>query len=220
MSRKTKLLMWFVVLALVMACMPALTSAPSAAPTLDADGINHIIMQTANAASTQTAAALPTSTNPPPTQTSTRIPAGTETDIPTVTETIIFTFETPTAFVIRLATNTLGPTSNKDYACTVLDSPENGTFYSPRLEFKVRWRFKNVGRKEWDGEAVDFIYDSGDRFHRVSGYDLGKTVKFGGVAEFFVELEAPKDPGTYTANWAMKVGDIKFCRVSLTIGVR
>ena len=220
LSRKTKWLVWFTALAVVMACVPALTSAPPAAPTLDAGAINRIIMQTANVASTQTAAALSTSTNPPPTQTPTRLPTGTDTEEPTVTNTVIFVFNTPTPFVIRLATSTFGPTSNKDYACTVLNSPEDGVIYSPRAEFKVRWRLRNVGRKEWDGDNIDFVYDSGDRFHKVSGYDLGKPVKIGDVAEFFVEMEAPKDPGTYTTHWAMQMGTLKFCKVSLTIGVR
>lgn len=220
MSRKTKLLLWFTALALVMACVPTLSSAPPAVPTLDAGAINRIIMQTANAASTQTAAALPTSTDSPPTQTPTRTPTGTDTEEPTVTNTFIFVFDTPTVFVLPKATNTFAPTSNKDYACTVLNSPEDGTIYGPRVEFKVRWRLRNVGRKEWEGDNVDFVYDSGDRFHKVSGYDLGKSVPVGDVAEFFVEMEAPKDPGTYTTHWIMQRGTLKFCRVSLTIGVK
>lgn len=122
--------------------------------------------------------------------------------------------------MIPLATWTFGPTSKKDYACQVLDSPVDGTIYDPRLEFKVRWRLKNVGQKEWDGGTVDFVYDTGDRFYKVKEYDLGKGTKIGEVAEIFVELEAPKDPGSYTAYWALRAGTIKFCRVSLTIGVR
>jgi hypothetical protein len=31
---------------------------------------------------------------------------------------------------------------------------------------------------------------------------------------------APKDPGTYTTHWTLQIADEKFCKVSLTIGVR
>jgi len=201
---------------MVMACAPALSSVPTV-PTLDPDTINRIIGQTADAASTQTAAAVPTST---PTQTFTPTPHGTNTPQPTPTETLILIFETPTIFVLPPATIT-STVSNKDYLCDVLNSPTDGTIYSPRLEFKVRWRLKNVGRQKWDPEIVTFIYDYGDRFHKTSSYNLDKTIEVGYVAELFVEMEAPKDPGTYTTHWALKINNgEKFCKVSFTIGVK
>lgn len=216
MTRRTKYLMWFLALALAMACAPTLSSAP-VVPTLDPNAINRIIAQTAVAAATQTAGAVPTST---PTETFTPTPRGTNTPEPTITETLIFVYNSPTAFVIPAITKTFGPTSNKDYVCEVLNSPTDGTVYSPRLEFKVRWRLKNVGRQKWDRESVDFIYDYGDRFHMTSAYDLEKTIEVGYVAELFVDMQAPKDPGTYTTHWALQVGAEKFCKVSLTIGVK
>jgi hypothetical protein len=215
-DRGRKYLIWFLTLAVVMACAPAFSAAP-AVPTFDSDAINRIIAQTADAASTQTAAALPTST---PTETATPRPRGTNTPEPTITETFIFVYNTPTAFVIPPITDTFSPTSRKDYACEVLNSPMDNEIYSPRLEFNVRWRVKNVGRKDWDRESVDFVYDFGDRFHKTSSYDLNKTTEVGYVAEFFVEMEAPKDPGTYTTHWALQVGTEKFCKVTLTIGVK
>lgn len=217
LNRKTTFLLWFLALILVMACVPTLTSAPPAAPTLDPGAINRIIAQTANAASTQTAVAMPTSTS---TQTPTQIPSSTASVEPTITSTFIYVYTTPTNFVIPDISNTFSPTSNKDYACEAIDSPLDGTIYSPRKEFRVRWRLKNVGRKEWDSANVDFVYDTGDRFHKVSEYDLGKSLSVGFVAEFFVDMQAPKDPGTYTTYWALQVGTEKFCRVRLTIGVR
>ena len=199
-----------------MACVPTLSSAP-AVPTLDPDAINRIIAQTAGAASTQTAAAIPTST---PTETFTPTPRGTNTPKPTITETLVLIYETPTIFVIPPATIT-STRSNKDYLCEVLNSPTDGTIYSPRLDFKVRWRFKNVGRQKWDPLLVTFIYDSGDRFHKTSSYNLEKTIDVGYVAELFVDMQAPKDPGTYTTHWALKVNNgEKFCKVSFTIGVK
>lgn len=216
MPWRSKYLTWILALAVVMACAPALSAAP-AVPTLDPGAINRIIAQTADSASTQTAAAIPTST---PAETSTPTPRGTNTPEPTITETFIFVYNSPTAFVIPPATSTFSPTSRKDYACEVLNSPTDGTIYSPRLEFKVRWRLKNVGRRVWDRENVDFVYDFGDRFHKTAGYDLQKTTEIGDVAEFFVDMQAPKDPGAYTTHWTLIVGTEKFCKVSLSIGVK
>lgn len=215
--RRTKYAFWFAGLAIIMACAPVLTSAPPSVPTLDPNGINRIIAQTANAASTQTAAGMPTSS---PTETPTRIPTNTKTEEPTVTNTVIFIFNSPTAFVIPTVTGTFNSTSREDYACTVLSSPEDGVFYAPRLDFKVRWRLRNVGRKHWEGASIDFVYVSGDKFHKVSGYDIGSEVEIGDVAEMFVDMRAPKDPGTYTTHWALVRGTEQFCKVKLTIKVR
>jgi Ig-like domain from next to BRCA1 gene len=216
MPRHSKYLMWFLALILVMACAPVLSAAP-AVPTLDPDAINQIIAQTADAASTQTAAAVPTFTPP---QTLPPTPRGTNTPEPTITETFIFVYNSPTAFVIPPVTKTFSPTSRKDYDCKILNYPTDGTIYSPRLEFKVRWRLQNVGIQDWDKESVDFVYDFGDRFHKTAAYDLEKTLEIGDVAEFFVDMQAPKDPGTYTTHWALQIGTQKFCKVSLTIGVK
>lgn len=217
LSNKTKYAFWFTALAFIMACAPVLTSAPPSGPALDPDAINQIIAQTANAASTQTARALPTATS---TETPTRIPSNTPTDDPTATNTVIFEFHTSTPFVLAPLSGTYQPTSDKDYACEVLNSPTDGTVYDPRLEFKVRWRLKNVGQKDWDGGSVDFVYDSGDKIHKTKGYDLGEGVEIGNVAELFVTMQAPKDPGTYITYWTLRFGTYKFCRVGFRMSVK
>lgn len=216
-NRKTKYLFWFLALAFIMACVPTLNAAPAVAPTLDPGAINQIIAQTANAASTQTALALPTSTS-----TRTPIPTarGTNTPSPTITETFIYVYETPTPFVIPTLTKTFKPTSNKDYACTIIDSPKNREVYDPRVQFNVKWRVQNVGRKAWERNALDFAYVGGDKFHIVEGYDLKRDTYIGEVADLIVEMKAPKDPGTYTTQWALiapKSGE--FCKLKVTIVV-
>jgi hypothetical protein len=214
---KSKYVFWFAALAFVMACAPVFTVAPPPASTIDPNAVNRIIEQTANAASTQTARALPTSTA---TETPTPRATYTKSLTPTVTNTIIFEFHTSTPVKLPPVLNTFAPTSDKDYACEVLDAPTDGTYYSPRLEFKVRWRLKNVGQKDWDGNSVDFVYDTGDKIHKIKGYDLGEGTKIGEVAELFVTMEAPKDPGTYTTYWTLRYGTYKFCKVAFTIKVR
>jgi hypothetical protein len=214
---KTKYALWLGALALIMACAPVFASTPQPAPNLNPDAIDQIIAQTANAASTQTARALPTSTA---TETPTRIPTNTETEDPTATNTVIFEFHTFTPVVLPPILGTFQPTSDKEYACEVLSSPEDGTYYTPRLEFNVRWRLKNVGQRNWDGDSVDFAFDTGDKIHKVKSYDLGEGTEIGDVAELFVAMQAPKDPGTYTTYWSLRLGTQKFCRVAFTIRVR
>ena len=217
MTSKTKYVFWFAALAFVMACAPVFTAAPPPASTIDPNAVNRMIAQTAGAASTQTAAAGPTNTV---TETPTRIPTYTKSVTPTVTNTVIFEFHTSTPVVLPPILATFKPTSDKDYACEVLDAPTDGTYYSPRLEFKVRWRLKNVGQMDWDGNSVDFVYDTGDKIHKIKGYDLGEGTKIGEVAELFVTMEAPKDSGTYTTYWTLRYGTYKFCKVAFTIKVR
>jgi hypothetical protein len=205
--------MWFLVLIVVMACVPTLNPAP-ALPTLDPGAINKIIEQTANAASAQTARAIPTST---PTETFTPTPRGSNTPEPTITETFIFVFETPTTFVLPTMTKTFSPTSNKDYACEIIDSPKNREIYDPRVQFNVKWRVRNVGKKAWERIALDFTYVGGDKFHLVDGYDLKRDIYIGEVADLLVEMKAPKDPGTYTTQWALISSDGEFCKLKVTI---
>ena len=88
------------------------------------------------------------------------------------------------------------------------------------MDFDAKWKVKNIGKKDWDGNSVDYSYVSGDKFHKVAGYDLGKTVKVGETRELIVDMLSPKNPGTYTTNWSLQVGSEKFCTLSLTIVVK
>jgi len=88
------------------------------------------------------------------------------------------------------------------------------------VDFKVVWKVKNIGTKEWDKNSVDYLYSSGDKFHTVAGYDLPKTVGFTETIDLGADMQSPKSPGTYTTNWAMQVSGDKFCTMSLTIVVK
>lgn len=89
-SPKNKILLWLVILALIMACAPAM-AAP--APTLEPNTINTLIMQTAAAAATQTVAAVPVFTS---TATFTVTPPNTFTPESTFTAVGTILFPTPT----------------------------------------------------------------------------------------------------------------------------
>ena len=224
MSKRTKkFLFWFVILALVMACVPSL-AAPL--PTANPNEINTFIAETANAAANQTAAALPSST---PTATLTPTPRNTDTPSPTFTSTVIFIISSPT----KQAPPTLviipggggggggGGSSSQDYACQIISvSPANGTTFNPRDDFDATWRVKNIGTKNWGRTSVDFLYLSGAKIHKVAGYDLSSDIDSGETADLSVDMSAPKDSGTYSTTWTLQVGDRKFCNMSLTIVVR
>lgn len=215
-TRKTKLLVWMTALALIMACVPTL-AAPSV-PTVDPGAVNTFIAQTVNAASTQTAAAMPSIT-PSPTITPT---VATETPLPTATSTVIFILSTPTSLVIPTFTNvSSGGTSDQNFSCQVTKvSPANGSSFNPRDDFDAFWTVRNNGQKNWDRSSVDYVYSSGDKIHKVSGYDLDSNVKTGNSIDLGVDMQAPKNSGTYTTTWTMRSGDKEFCTLTLTIRVK
>jgi len=205
---KTKYLIWFTILIFIMACVPAI--AAPAVPTTDPNAINTFIAQTANAAVSQTEAAMPTSTS---TATFTPTPRNTDTPEPTATATVIFLFFTPSPVV---------PTaSNQSYDCEVMiTTPANGTTFNSRASFDAIWQVKNTGKKEWDRTTVDYAYLSGDKFHKVAAYDLTTTVARGDTTLLVADMQAPKNAGTYTTTWSLRVGSQTFCPVSLSITVK
>jgi hypothetical protein len=217
-TRKTKLLLWVTALALIMACVPAL--GVPAAPTVDPGVIGTFIAATVNAASSQTAAVLPTLTFTP-SVTPTR---NTETPSPTATSTVIFVLSTPTPVILPTFTSvSLGGSgsSSDNYACEVTRvSPPNGSSFDPRDDFDVFWTVRNTGQRNWDRSDIDYIYSSGAKIHKVSGYDLEEDVRRGNSTELGVDMQAPKDPGTYSTIWTMRIGERIFCPMRFTIVVR
>lgn len=219
-TRKTKLLVWVTALALIMACVPSLAT-PSV-PTVDPGAANTFIAQTVAAASTQTAASIPTFT-PSPTFTPTFV---TETPFPTATATVIFILSSPTPLVIPTFTSSGGGgggggTSSANYSCQITRViPPNGSAFNPRDDFDAIWTVRNNGQKNWDRNSVDYIYSSGAKIHKVSGYDLDENVRVGNSTDLGVDMQAPKDSGTYTTTWTMRAGNKTFCTLNLTIVVR
>lgn len=217
---KLKIIIWFTALALILACAPTLAQP---FPTANPNAVGTFIALTANAASTQTAAAQPTLSQTP-TITPTRL---TDTPSPTSTATVIFILSTPTPLVIPTFTfissggSGGGGITSTDFSCQVISvSPANGTAFDEGDDFDATWRVRNNGQHTWDRNSVDFIYDSGDRIHKVSGYDLSANVRSGDTTNLGVDMEAPGSTGTYTTTWTLRVGDNEFCRMTLTIVVR
>jgi hypothetical protein len=213
--QKRKALIWTVALVLVMACaVPSMVASPTQQPVVDPGLINTLIAQTANAALTSTAAALPSAT-PTPIVTPTR---PTDTPAPTATSTVIFVFFTPTARILPTFT---AESSDANFACQVTKvSPPNGSVFNPRDDFDAFWTVRNIGKRNWDRNDVDYLYSSGAKIHKVSGYDLEENVAINRSLNLGVDMRAPKDPGTYSTVWTMRRGDRTFCELRLTIVVR
>jgi Ig-like domain-containing protein len=210
---KTRYLFWLATLVAVMACVPTVVAPPSM-PTTDPNAINTYIVQTANVASSQTAAVLPTST---PTGTFTPTPRNTDTPEPTATATVLFLFYTSTPVVLP-GTDVA---SSKSYACEVMSvTPADGTTFASRAAFDAAWKVKNIGKRDWDHNSVDYAYLSGDKFHKVATYDLDTTLAAGEIRTLVVAMQAPKNPGTYTTNWTLRISAVNFCTMSLTIVVK
>ena len=223
-TRKAKLLYLFTTVAFILACVPAIAITPY--PTTDPNVLNTVIVQTANAASTQTAAAQPTATFTPsmtPTQ-------PTQTPSPTATSTVIFILSSPTQIVVptfTLISSSSGGSgsgssgsSSDPYACQILSvNPANGTTMKQDTDFDATWKVKNTGTKTWDQNSVDFVYDSGTDMAKRDGYDLNSNVKSGQEISLGADMVAPTKNGNYTTTWTLRVGSDEFCKMSLTINV-
>jgi hypothetical protein len=135
---------------------------------------------------------------------------------------VIFILSSPTPIILPTLTGSGSQGSISDnYACQVISvEPANGTVFGSRADFDAYWKVKNIGKKTWDRNTVDFTYSSGAKIHKTSGYDLSKNVKSGETIEVGVDMEAPKNAGTYTTTWTLNAGRNSFCRVNLTIIVR
>ena len=209
-------MIWLGAVAFVMACLPTVAS-PATAPTSVPGAVNTFIVQTANAAATQTANALPTSTF---TATFTSTPRNTETASPTPTKPFVFILPSVTSFLPTQAVLNNG-SSSSEYGCQILNlEPAIGTVFSPRTTFIAKWGVKNIGRNDWFRANMDYMYVRGDRLHKVSSYSIPKGAETGKNVVLPVDMETPKNLGTYTTTWALVVDNFQFCPMTLTIVVQ
>jgi hypothetical protein len=214
---KKNVLIWLGTLVWVMACLPTVAG-PNPDPTTDPGAVNTFIVQTANAASTQTAAALPTATI---TATFTRTPRATETASPTATNTFVFILPGLGTPGTAAFTGINSGNSNSEYGCEVREvDPINSTVITPRQDFIATWLVKNIGRNDWFRATMDYVYEGGDKLHKVESYSIPKGVEPGKNVFLPVDMEAPKNKGTYTTRWALVVDNHYFCPMTLTIVVK
>jgi hypothetical protein len=194
----------------MLACVPVFTPAPESIPTLDANVPLTAIVETAAAANTQTAIAAP------PTQTSTDVPLPTLTPTETVTPTFVFILSTPTPKPTLITPGSTG----QEYQCQLISqSPTNGSIVQKDTVFDAVWIVNNVGTNAWLSTNTDFRYIKGDRLHIQPAYDFELSVASGASVELKVNMKAPSEPGRYSTEWQIAMGNRTFCPLKLSIVV-
>lgn len=178
--------------------LPTATATFRQLPTIDAPTVEIVIT------STQQLALRPSST-PLPTFTSFVLPTSTITLTPTSTAT-----ETPT----------VTPT-NDLYQCLILYTFPNGASFPPGGDFDGKWTLRNTGKEQWSND-FDWVFVGGDRFQvQADSIDLNSYINPGNEVEFVVDMLAPRQPGTYSAKWALRTNNnMYFCETEITLTVK
>lgn len=207
-QRRYRTITLFIVTALMLACVPVFAPAPESIPTFDANAPLTAIVQTAAAANTQTAIAAP------PTQTSTDAPPPTTTPTETVTPTFVFILPTLTSKPTLITPGSTG----QEYQCQLISqSPNNGSIVQKNTVFDAVWIVNNVGTNAWLSTNTDFRYIKGDRLHTQPAYDFEVSVASGASAELKATMKAPSEPGSYSTEWQIAMGNRTFCPLKLSI---
>lgn len=224
MDRKKRTGYLLVILAVTLACVPALPSV-APLPTQPVGAVDTIIAATYGAASTNTALVGPTSTFTPE---ATFTPSLTPTITPTGTATVIFHYYTPTKTRTPKG-GTSGGTSGGGgggggggaitplYQCEVIEViPANGSIYPPGANIgTITWLVKNTSTIAWDHNSVDYRFYGGVLITPQKLYDLPNNLDVGPTKEVYLFINdavAPTQPGSYATVWEMKVGDTEFCK--------
>jgi hypothetical protein len=116
----------------------------------------------------------------------------------------------------------LSVAAKKDYACSLLSqSPKDWTKMKSRQDFDARWTVLNTGKRAWTTSGTDYKYIRGARLHTKAGiYDMPKSVAANGKAALYVDMNAPKQKGTYVTYWGLANGSQHFCQFYLIITVK
>lgn len=217
---------WAITLFLLACISPNLAPKPTPPnETISQEDLGTLVAGTSNAARIQTASSQPTIT---PTFTVTRIPSETFTSTPT------FIYLLPTATLIPSYTPII-PVGNiivngtimvderltdRPWSCLVTGStPPRNVAQKPGKDFYVTWSVMNTGTETWSNNGIDFVYETGYRTEQRQIQDLSRSVVSGGSIGLKILLTAPKNAGTYSAIWALKVGNKAFCHMKIVFKV-
>lgn len=236
MSRRIvrRTILWLILGLVILSCgTPVLVTPP---PSLSGpDGVETVIVQTADAAQTQTMVALP------PTNTPTLTPLATNTPTvsPTPTATILFLFPTATLLPDSFfddgedgANGSGDDSENEDgeekilrrqlWACRVLSkSPADEATVIGGTSLKTTWTVENTGLETWPKKSVDIVYAGGARLNEGKPYyDIPAAVAPGGTVTISVTMNFPKRAKDYQTRWALKIGRTQFCPVKFIFSVK
>lgn len=178
-------------------------------PTQDVEGTVAVAAQTFAASLFQTQTALaPTITNTvPPTVTPlpTSSPLALPSPIASTTQVFFGNTVIPTGTYYTATPNP----STLAYGCNNLAlvrdvTVESGTIMNPETQFTKTWQVANTGTCDWL-YLYELVFVSGDRMggnsRRLSTKVPPKEWK-----QLSVDLDAPKNPGTYTGYWRLSDG--------------
>jgi len=106
--------------------------------------------------------------------------------------------------------------------CSLVKTEPSNARFSPRWDFDAVWTIKNVSNKDFELGHVDIKFISGTKMQKYGDlFDVSKAVKPGEEVKISVDMLAPSNPGTYTANWALVNSDGKvMCYLPITVTVR
>lgn len=225
----------FVMMAALLAGCGRATAVPSLEPTIDMlptiSRIQTQAVETAVMAMTLDApSATPqtvvteTATLPPVEPTATT--ASTNTPIPTVALPTL----PPTVVPTLIPTSTRFPATSTPastatitgYSCVMTGStPPFGYDLPPGGDFDGNWTVVNNGSVDWATNEIDVVFVSGTRFQEndIDSFDLPAAVARTKTFNVVIDMLAPREPGRYTATWALKRGGTTLCNLPVTIDV-
>lgn len=98
-----------------------------------------------------------------------------------------------------------------DNAAFIIQSPVDGTVFSPGEDFDATWTLMNTGTTTW---TTNYSYrlSGGTDFAVNDYYGLSEEVKPGERITLIADMEAPSQAGRYTSNWDLRNenGDVFF----------
>ena len=211
------------------------------APTVDLNAINTAAVATAmgqiSAQLTQTALAAPTN-SPPPTNTAlalstsalptagagTAVTPGAAGALPTLSfNTTPGTNPTLAAGFTPISGSPAAPvapvsTCNSSAFVADVTVPDD-TVFNPGDDFDKTWRIQNTGTCSWD-EGYNLVFVSGDRSLDPTSAAVTDVVASGATVDLTVDLTAPSDEGTYTANYQMQSDAGEYFGVTVYVRIK
>lgn len=108
------------------------------------------------------------------------------------------------------------------YACKLISqSPKDWTKFKPRRIFDAKWTVRNTGTSGWKTSGTDLVYIGGAKMQTHGDvFDLSKSVAPQGKITLIVDMNAPKNPGYYTAYWGLANSNKVFCKFYIIISVK
>ncbi len=108
------------------------------------------------------------------------------------------------------------------YSCSLVNQqPADYVVMRPRQSFDMTWVVVNDGTAVWHGGQTSYAHYSGvPMYANGSAYLVPETVGLGGKLRMTIDMEAPKNPGTYSTTWALLTGNSRICRMYLIVTVK